>query len=128
VVRALTAALLAASLCGLCAATASAKPLQHRHELSALFYLDKGWRPVSDYDLGPYDVTLHRILGACKIGAEQLTNTTIHLADKAGYQGGRRVTNLMMLKAIARRITWTRPTSCVHTFNIAEGYMENGGP
>ena len=126
----MTATLLAALLCGLGAAVASAGQgtIQHRHELSALFFLDKGWQPVSDYDLGPYDRAFHRILGACKISPTHLTNTAIHLADKASYQGARVVTNLMLLKAVARRITWTKPTSCARTFSLAEGHLEAGDP
>ena len=48
-----TAALAVLVLSGaLCAQAVTATPrLQHRHELSALFTLDRGWRPVSDYDL-----------------------------------------------------------------------------
>ena len=113
----------------LCAQAAAATPkLQHRHEISALFTLDRGWRPVSDYDLKQYDLHFHRILGSCKIGAEHLTNTVIFLAYKAGDQGQRIVTNLMMMKAITRRITWTGKASCAKTFNVAEGHMESGGP
>src|SRR5262249_7854828 len=108
---------------------ASAEPkVAHRHELAALFFLDKGWRPVSDYDLAPYDRAFHRVLGACRISPTQLTDTTIHLAEKATYLGARVVTNLMLLKAIARRITWTKPVSCTHTFNLAEGHLEAGDP
>jgi hypothetical protein len=115
----------------LCAQAAAAKPkpaLQHRHELSALFTLDRGWRPVSDYDLRQYNIHFHRILSSCKIGAEHLTNSVIALAYKAADQGQRVVTNLMMMKAITRRITWIGKASCGKTFNVAEGYMEAGGP
>src|SRR5262245_44216267 len=125
----MTAALLVAVVCGACAEGASAKPLQHRHELSALFTLDKGWRPVSDYDLAPYNVHFHKILGSCRISAEALTNTVIWLAYKASDLGHRYVTNLMMMKAITRRITWPgQAASCRRTFDLAEGHMEAGGP
>ena len=125
-----TAALAVLVLSGvLCAEAATATPrLQHRHELSALFTLDRGWRPVSDYDLQQYNLHFHRILSSCKIGATHLTNSVIQLAYKAGDQGQRIVTNLMMMKAITRRITWTGKASCGKTFNVAEGYMEAGGP
>jgi hypothetical protein len=125
-----TAALAVLVMTGALCAQAAAAPskLEHRHELSALFTLDRGWRPVSDFDLRQYDLHFHKILASCKIGAEHLTNSVIFLAYKAGDQGQRVVTNLMMMKAITRRITWKGKASCGKTFNVAEGYMENGGP
>jgi len=106
---------------------------EHPHGLSesqfdALFTIDRGWRPVSDYDLRQYNLHFHKILASCKISSEHLTNTVIALAYKAGDQGQRIVTNLMMMKAITHRITWTGKASCAKTFNVAEGYMEAGGP
>jgi len=113
----------------LCAQAVAAKPkIAHRHELSALFTLDKGWRPVSDWDLAPYSNHFHKILGSCRINAESLTNTVLWLSDKASDLGHRIVTNLMMLKAITRRITWTGRMPCQQTFDNAEGHMEAGGP
>jgi hypothetical protein len=125
-----TAALALLAMAGaVCAQAAPPKPvMQHRHELTALFTLDRGWRPVSDYDLKQYNLHFHKILASCHISSEQLTKTVIALAYKASDQGQRIVTNLMMMKAITRRITWTGKASCGKTFNVAEGYMENGGP
>ena len=102
--------------------------ISHRHELNALFTLDRGWRPVSDYDLKAYNIHFHKILSSCRINAENLTNTVIWLAYKASDLGQRHVSNLMMMKAITRRITWTRPAACGKTFDNAEGHMEAGGP
>ena len=50
----------------------------------------------------------------------------IYLADKASVLGARRVTNLMLMRAITRRITWTGRARCAKTFNVAEAYAETG--
>lgn len=71
--------------------------MAHRHEVTALYVIDHGWRPASDFDLAAYNREFHRILGACKINSENLTNTMIFLAYKASDQGQRYVTNLMMI-------------------------------
>ena len=47
----------------------------------------------------------------------------IHLSDKATELGGRTVTTLKMLNAIARRIDWTKPkVVCWDVFDQAEGH------
>src|SRR5262245_46936955 len=87
-----TAALAILVMVGAVCAAQAAPPkpaMQHRHELSALFTLDRGWRPVSDYDLRQYNLHFHKILASCKISSEYLTNTVIALAYKAGDQGQR---------------------------------------
>ena len=126
-----TAAVAAVTIlgCALLASSASAnRAMAHRNEITALFTIDHGWRPVSDYDLRTYNREFHRILGSCKINAENLTNTMLFLAYKASDQGQRYVTSLMMMKAVTRRITWNGQASCRHTFDLAEGHMEAGGP
>jgi hypothetical protein len=58
-----------------------------------------------------------------------LTNMSIWLADKASVMGGRRVSGLMMLQSIARRITWeTGRQPCWVMYDQAEGHLEAGDP
>ena len=119
-----------AVLCALDAESASARPaIPHHHEVNALYVIDhSGRNPASDADLVAYSTEFSTILRSCRINVEDLTNSMLWLADKASDQGQRHVSSLMMMKAITRRITWTKPTSCRSTFDLAEGHMEAGGP
>ena len=42
--------------------------------------------------------------------------------------GGRKVTALTMLQAIARRVNWSAPKNCEYVYNLAEAHAENGDP
>jgi hypothetical protein len=120
-----------AVLCALCVESAFAKkaPNPHHREITAMWVIDHFGEKVPDASyLVPYSVHFHKILRSCKISAENLTNTMLFLAYKASDQGQRFVTSLMMMKAVTRRITWTKPASCKRVFDVAEGYMEAGGP
>jgi hypothetical protein len=108
----------------------SARPSDY-HQLDALYVIDhNGGNPSSDAALTPYEQPFQRVLAGCRIDADGLTNETIALAEKASDVGGRVVTNLGMLRAIARRITWplSEPHGCGYIYNVAEAHMETGGP
>jgi len=130
VVRGTTAFAILALLCALSAASAAAKPaFPHRHQVNALYVIDhEGRNPASDAELVAYAREFHTILRSCRITAGDLTNLMLFLAYKAGDQGQRRISSLMMMKAVTRRITWTRRAPCWGTFDNAEGHMEAGGP
>lgn len=102
----------------------------NRHEVSALYVIDhQGAPPEDDVALLSYSSEFQKILGACNVSAEDLTNLMIQLADKASELGARHVSSLMMMQAVTRRITWTKPRIvCSNTFDLAEGHMETGGP
>jgi hypothetical protein len=118
------------ALCALSAESATAKPaIPHHHQVSALYVIDhRGRNPASDADLLAYSREFHTILRSCKINVDDLTNSMLWLSFKASEQGDWYVSSLMMMKAVTRRITWTTPTSCRGTFDLAEGHMEAGGP
>ena len=60
---------------------------------------------------------------------EDNANLMIHLSDQATELGGRTVTTLKMLQAVARRINWTKPKIiCWDVFDNAEGHAEAGQP
>jgi hypothetical protein len=121
--------LAALAILGSCAAaTAAKKPdLAYRREVTALWSIDYwGWRPRGDYDIVPYHKEFVRILASCNINRHDLTMNVIYLADKATDLGNRRVTNLMLMRNITRRITWTGKARCEKTFHVAEAYAEAG--
>ena len=109
---------------------AAAVLMSYRHEVTALYVYDhNGANPSSDVELLPYSKPFSKILGSCLITAEENANIMIHLSDKATELGGRRVTTLKMLEAIARRIDWTKPRIyCWNVFDQAEGHAEAGAP
>ena len=67
-------------------------------------------------------------MASCKFTVDDNTNLMIQLADKASVLGGRRVTSLQMLQAVARRIDWTGQAPLLERLDDAEGHMETGGP
>jgi hypothetical protein len=109
---------------------AAAVLMSYRHEVTALYVYDhNGANPKSDVELLRYSKPFARILDACIVSAEDNTNLMIHLSDKATELGGRHVTTLKMLMAIARRIDWTKPKIiCWDVFDQAEGHAEAGVP
>ena len=101
------------------------------HQLDALYVIDhNGGNPKADSALDPYARSFQKVLAACRTNPDDLTNETIALAEKASDVGGRLVTNLAMLRAIARRITWplSVPHGCGYIYDLAEAHMEAGGP
>ena len=122
-----------ALLAAFCAAGAHAAPakkaMPHHHELNALYVIDhRGANPSSDAVLADYSAAFHRILRSCQINAEVLTNSMLWVAYKASDQGQRRVSSLMAMQAVARRITWTHRAACWRIFDTAEGHLEAGDP
>ena len=100
-------------------------------QLNALYVIDhNGANPKNDAALSTYSTAFEKILAGCRINPDDLTNETIALAEKSSDLGGRTVTNLAMLRAIARRILWpaSKPQGCGYVFNLAEAHMEAGGP
>jgi hypothetical protein len=107
----------------------ASEQLQYKHEVGALYVIDHhGSNPKGAVDLLPYSKAFVKIMGACKITAEDNTNLMWQLADKASVLGGRRINSLQMLQAVARRIDWTGKRVCWSVYDDAEGHMETGGP
>jgi hypothetical protein len=103
--------------------------LQYKHEVGALYVIDHhGKNPRGAVDLLPYSTAFVKIMAACKITVEDNTNLMWQLADKASVLGGRHVSSLQMLQAVARRIDWTGKRFCWNVYDDAEGHMETGGP
>jgi hypothetical protein len=101
----------------------------NRHEATSLYIFDHhGRNPGSDVDVVTYSDQFKKILASCRITLTDLPTTMIELSEKASEVGGRYVSTLMMMKAVARRIDWKGRAECTPTFDNAEGHMEAGGP
>ncbi len=109
---------------------ALARPLPNHHQMTALYVIDhNGANPRSDAALLVYSRPFQKILASCRTNADDLTDNVLALADKASSLGGRYVTSLDMLRAIARRIAWTNEhKGCGYIYNLAEAYQEAGHP
>jgi len=109
---------------------AAAARMQFRHEVTALYVYDHdGASPGSDVDLLAYSAPFAEIIDHCIVTPEVNANLMIHLSDQATEVGGRHVTTLDMLQAIARRIDWAKPKIiCWDVFDNAEGHAEAGQP
>ena len=117
------AALLAAAAC------AAAASMPHHHQMTALYVIDhNGANPRDDAVLVAYSRPFEKILVGCRINVDDLTNMALQLADKASVNGGRVVTSLDMLRAIARRISWRGVRGCGYIYNLAEARQEAGNP
>jgi hypothetical protein len=117
--------------CGSAAAADATSGAPTHDQLTALYVIDhSGGQPSSGSALAPYVQPFEKILASCRIGSDDLTNLALNLAEKSSYVGGRNVTSLQMLRAIARRITWpsTDRQGCGYIYNLAEAHMETGGP
>jgi hypothetical protein len=110
--------------------SAAASQMKFRHEITALYVYDhQGASPKSSVQLLPYSTAFVKIIDHCIVSAEENTNLMIHLSDQASEVGGRNVTTLKMLQAIARRIDWSGPKIiCWDVFDNAEGHAEAGQP
>ena len=110
---------------------AAAAAMPNRHQVSALYVIDhNGTNPASEASLLPYSQAMERILARCRVTVDDLTNRVLALAEQASVVGGRDVSSLQMLRAIARRLSWgpSRQYGCGYVFNLAEAHMETGGP
>jgi hypothetical protein len=110
---------------------AGAEAIPNRHQMEALYVIDHhGRNPRGEADLRLYSAPFQRIVTRCsKLNVDLLTNMAIWLADKASVMGGRRVSSLMMLQSIARRITWEKGRQpCSGIYDQAEGHLEAGDP
>ena len=110
--------------------SAAAALMHFRHEITALYVYDhNGANPKSDVALLPYSHAFAKIVDHCILSPEDNANLMIHLSDQATEVGGRSVTTLKMLQAVARRITWSKPKIiCWDVFDQAEGHAEAGDP
>jgi hypothetical protein len=109
------------------AAAASFFPNQQR--LTALYVMDhNGVSPPTYKVLVPYSAAFQKILGGCHTAPDALTMITVNTAEQATEVGGRKVTNLMMLKAFAHYITWRTPQDCTYVYRLSEAHLENGQP
>ncbi len=104
--------------------------MRFRHEITALYVYDhNGLAPKSEVALLPYSDPFGKIIDHCIVTPEDNANLMIHLSDQATEVGGRAVTTLKMLQAVARRIDWTKPKIvCWDVFDNAEGHAEAGQP
>jgi hypothetical protein len=131
-VRCLGPVTVVVAVCALLPPYASAGTgMPDHHQMVALYVIDhNGDTPVSDAVLVAYSQPFQKILGGCRTKVDDLTNRVLALADQAGWNGGRTVTSLEMLQAIARRISWPpgAPRGCGYVYNLAEAHMETGGP
>jgi hypothetical protein len=112
------------------AVKAAASQIANRRPVTALYVFDhRGANPHSDVDLLPYSTAFAKILDSCQINVEDTASVMVELSEKASELGARRVTTLMMMQAVTRRIYWAdKKVDCVPTFDLAEGHMETGGP
>jgi hypothetical protein len=112
-----------------CGGTSAA--MSHRLQLTALYVVDhNGAQPTGAAALTAYAGPFEKILAGCKTNANDLTNLAMQLSEKASAVGGRNVTNLQMLEAIALRIVWSpaHPHGCGYIYNLEEANMETGQP
>jgi hypothetical protein len=122
---------LLAGLCTFLGGCGSRDGLPYRSQLLSLYVIDhNGGQPASNAVLVAYSKPFEKILGGCRINADDLTNLAIQLAEKSSDVGARTVTNLEMLRAIALRIVWpsSDPHGCGYIFNLEEAHMETGVP
>jgi hypothetical protein len=110
--------------------SAASAQMKFRHEITALYVYDhNGASPPNAVPLLPYSTAFVKIIDHCIVTPEDNTNLMIHLSDQATELGGRNVTTLKMLQAIARRINWSGPKIvCWDVFDNAEGHAEAGQP
>lgn len=128
-VRFVVVGALVVALCGLAAGSAAAASMPNHHQMTALYVIDhNGKSPKSDVSLRVYSRPFQKILGGCRIGADDLTDMALNLAEQASYGGARNVTSLQMLQAIARRIVWKGFRPCGSIYNDAEAHQEAGDP
>ena len=115
------------------AALAAAGPgwgaVPNRHLVDVLYVYDHNGREApSDLALAPYTHPFQKILGGCSTGPGALTMVAINVSDQASEGGGRLVTTLQTLQAIARRVTWQGPRACGYVYDVAEAHLEAGQP
>jgi hypothetical protein len=110
--------------------SAASALMRFRHEITALYVYDhNGQSPQSQVALLPYSIPFGKIIDHCIVTPEDNANLMIHLSDQATEVGGRLVTTLKMLQAVARRIDWTKPKIiCWNVMDNAEGHAEAGQP
>jgi hypothetical protein len=110
--------------------SAASALMRFRHEITALYVYDhNGQLPKSQVALLTYSDPFGKIIDHCIVTPEDNANLMIHLSDQATEVGGRSVTTLKMLQAVARRINWTKPKIiCWPVFDNAEGHAEAGQP
>src|SRR4029077_18814756 len=108
------------ALTALGAESASAEAIiANRHEVSALYAVDHhGIGPASDAALLPYARQFEKILASCQISSQNLANDTVWMAGQASLPGATRVSSLMLMQAITRKITWTNRRECWDTFDL----------
>jgi hypothetical protein len=99
--------------------------MPHRDQLTTLYAADHhGTRPKSDAELAPYSTQFQRVLMSCTINSPDLANAMLYMAGHASKQfGASPVTNLGMITAISRTITWTAPKDCWDMFNKVEAKL-----
>ena len=129
--RSIGAVLLLSVVCGVGSSQAlAAKPsMPHHRQMVALYVIDhRGGNPPSDAYLVAYSQAFTRVMGGCRVSRDDLITIALNVSDQASYNGGRDVSLLYTLKAIARRVTWSGTRSCGYIYNIAEANLEAGNP
>jgi hypothetical protein len=104
------------------------KLIVDRRQVTAMYVNDhNGRQPKDDVDLLPYAQAFGKIVASCNDSAENLPGMLVDMSDQATELGTRNVTAMMMMTAIAKRITWRGHRDCTETYNQAEGHVEGGG-
>ncbi len=109
-------------------ASDASKLIVYRRQITAMYVNDhNGRQPKDDVDLLPYSQAFGKIVASCTDSAENLPGMIVDMSDQATELGTRTVTSMMIMAAIARRITWHGHQNCTDTYNQAEGHVEGGG-
>jgi hypothetical protein len=93
--------------------------------VAALYVIDHGGAEPPEGGLAPYEAEFRRIRAGCLIGADEIADRVLHVADNASKGSGLNVTNLEALRAVARRVG-TKPEDCTNTFLTAEALLGGG--
>jgi hypothetical protein len=95
----------------------AAAVIPHQPDVTRLYSRDHGGQaPRSEAQLAPYSKAYEKLLGSCKLEPADLTGATTSMAGQVTAAGGRPFSNLEMLRAFTRNVTWTVPRDCWKTF------------
>jgi hypothetical protein len=93
--------------------------------VAVLYVLDHlGADPPQDA-LAPYARAFARVRAGCRISAQALANRILHLAEQATQGSGVSITNLQVLRELARTVGTTK-RDCSDLFVLAEARLEGG--
>jgi hypothetical protein len=93
--------------------------------VASLYVIDHNGAEPAPGALGPYARAYRRVRAGCTIGPHALTDRILQLADEATQGSGTLITNLAVLKALAREVG-TKPVDCTNLFVVVEAHLEGG--